>query len=941
MVHKHLDNNENSKNNENFYVFDEKKVSINLNTSSLSYKLAREKWFSLVNCLFPICIVRILKKQNYGNLGNRQDNLVKEGIKLYPRICYDKKYLEIYQAVNTWKETLKNGERVLNIGEVTIRGRIYSVRASSSKLFFYDIYASGAKIQAVCSLRAYKGDPVIFLKINRNLRRGDVVEMTGILGKTNIGEFSIFITSKIQLLAPCLCPLPLNVKDIEKRFENRHVDFLVHPETSDYIILRSKILTYIRTFLLNKNFLEVETPILGGSVGGANARSFYTYANSLRGKKIFLRIAPELWLKRLVIGGFDRIFEIGKCFRNEGIDSNHNPEFTMCEFYQTYTSLEDLIEITKSLLSGLIKELINSRLLKGNILSLINNGFLDTYKILDFISSLEEWLNMPFPDLDSSSAIDKLLYIATEKNISLVKPYTINRILDQLSSKFLESQHNGPTFIINHPQIMSPLAKSSIRNNQKIAHRGELYIFGKEICNFYEEENDPCEQYSKMLHQQRDRDYAGDSDAQIADLNYIDSLKWGLPPTGGWGMGIDRLCMILCNSPKINEVLSFGNLRMTCNSDLILKNEKYPRKRSKEIVIYIKKSLKYLFHPISFETCYAICLYEQQKMQYVGKAFGTMSRTWSSINPATLSGAIDVIVIEQANGDLACSPFHVRFGKFSMLRPSEKKVTFRVNNEVVQYSMKLGDEGDAFFVFSTESDVPDELKTSPVISPSSSPQSSEETNLQEPDEFDLSEHGSRTQKDGMTTRSSDFSCNVDDISQTGFTHHETWNMLSIDHSSNIQHGTPKIQRASSNNSDFIRKKTGDVSPSDSNISSSSPELKEARLSAIKRASELSRRLLSRDIPTHITDNGDVILDMRGYKSSDEAEQEAEAIVRRILSEIDINSPELENLISSDSYGNIWIYASENSKEDAINRGSLFTNIDIFSNAFLALFSNLY
>ncbi|QSL64583.1 hypothetical protein MERGE_001884 [Pneumocystis wakefieldiae] len=311
--------------------------------------------------------------------------------------------------------------------------------------------------------------------------------------------------------------------------------------------------------------------------------------------------------------------------------------------------------------------------------------------------------------------------------------------------------------------------------------------------------------------------------------------------------------------------------------------------------------------------------YEVNKMQYVGRAFGTMSRTWSSINPATLSGAIDVIVIEQANGDLACSPFHV---------------TFKVNNEIVHYSMKLGEEGDAFFVFSTESDVPDELKTSPVISPSSSPQSSEEQSLQEPDEFDLGEHNNRIPKEGILAPLEDLgSNNTGDIEQTGLSRlgHEPWDTLSIDTSSNLVADTPKSHLLSSDVSDSTSQKTNHELLSDLNISQSSIDIEEARLSAIRRASELSKRLLTRDIPTHITDNGDVILDMRGYKSSDEAEQEAEAIVRRILSELDINPAELENLISSDSYGNIWIYASEDSKEDAINRGSLSTNIDIFSN----------
>ncbi|KAG5440614.1 hypothetical protein PCK2_000324 [Pneumocystis canis] len=311
------------------------------------------------------------------------------------------------------------------------------------------------------------------------------------------------------------------------------------------------------------NFLEVETPVLSGTTGGAMARPFHTYANSLNEKKIFLRIAPELWLKRLIIGGFDKIFEIGKCFRNEGLDSNHNSEFTICEFYQTYASLEDLIDMTKTLLSGLTKELFNNNFLKGDIFSLVNSGFFNNYKILDFVSSLEEYLGMPLPHLDSPLAIHELLCIADKKNIVLLKPHTVSRILDQFFDQFLTPQCNEPTFIVHYPQIMSPLAKSSEKDGQKIAHRAELYIFGKEICNFYEEENCPVQQRLKMLQQQENHYYCKDLERQMIDSNYINALEWGLPPTGGWGMGIDRLCMILSGMPRINEVLSFGNLRMT------------------------------------------------------------------------------------------------------------------------------------------------------------------------------------------------------------------------------------------------------------------------------------------------------------------------------------------------------------------------------------------
>ncbi|KTW30343.1 lysine-tRNA ligase [Pneumocystis carinii B80] len=537
----------------------------NLREAFFTDKYSFKRWLLLYNYVFFARTLSITRKQGNKGIEDRLNNFYDKEIEPYPRIQYDEKYIEICSAIDTWKDKLKNGERVLNGKEVTIRGRIFSIREASSKLFFYDIYAFGAKIQSVCSLRTYKDDASVFLKINKNLRRGDIVEMTGILGKTNLGEFSIF-TSKIQLLAPCLHSLPTKTKNVEKHFKNRPVDFLIHSEISNSIILRSKILTYIRKFLLNRNFLEVETPILSGSTGGANARPFYTHANSLDGKRILLRIAPELWLKKLVIGGFDKVFEIGKCFRNEGLDSSHNPEFTICEFYQTYISLNDLIEITKSLLSGLINELINNNLLKGNILSLANNNFFNTYKILDFIPSLENRLGINLPNLDLPSAVDQLLNIANQKNISLSKPYTVNRILDQFSTQLLVSQCNHPTFIIHHPQIMSPLSKSSTRNNQKIAYRGELYILKKEICNFYEEENAPLQQYSKFLRQQQDRDHLGDSEIQLLDSTYINALEWALPPTGGCGIGIDRLCMLFSNQKQINPILTFGNLKSTCST---------------------------------------------------------------------------------------------------------------------------------------------------------------------------------------------------------------------------------------------------------------------------------------------------------------------------------------------------------------------------------------
>jgi len=306
--------------------------------------------------------------------------------------------------------------------------------------------------------------------------------------------------------------------------------------------------------------MEVQTPILAEGAGGAVARPFQTSATEFPDRKIDLRIAPELWLKRMVIGGFDRVFEIGPSFRNEGINLNHNPEFTTCEYYRTYTGIEELIDLTEQMLTGMAKhskELISSSLgsLKGPTVQ-----FDSPFRRIDFIPGIEAAINQQLPNLTLPDAKSRLAEIIHSCSLSLPSFTTLPQMLDLLSSTYLEPQCQEPTFIINQPECLSPLAKSFDHpmTKQRISARAELFIEGQEIANMYEEENSPFEQRRKFAAQ---LEYRSDSEDAVVDENYLEALEWGLPPTGGFGCGIDRLCMIFAGINRIADVLSFGTLR--------------------------------------------------------------------------------------------------------------------------------------------------------------------------------------------------------------------------------------------------------------------------------------------------------------------------------------------------------------------------------------------
>lgn len=392
--------------------------------------------------------------------------------------------------------------------------------------------------------------------------------ITGKAVRTPTGELSIEATSLPKLLSPSLVPLPFKLEEEDARIQNRHIDMLVNREAADVLRLRSYIMKYMRDYFHDQGFLEFQTPILAENAGGAIARPFATTATEFRSKELALRIAPELWLKRLVVGGVEKVFEMGPAFRNEGIDLSHNPEFTMCEFYNAYASLQDLINQTEELISGLAQhcqELISTKL--SSLPPVDLTRYKRPYKQLEFIPELQSRLGFTFPDLASDTAKEDLVSLLETHNIPLaaeVKSHTLPKLLDKLAGDYLEPDSaEAPLFITHHPACMSPLSKSFTcpKTNQIVSARTELFVGGRELANMYEEENSPFAQRRKFVEQAlRYHDPDAGEDV-VVDESYIQALESGLPPTGGWGCGIERLVMLFSGARRISDCLSFGNLR--------------------------------------------------------------------------------------------------------------------------------------------------------------------------------------------------------------------------------------------------------------------------------------------------------------------------------------------------------------------------------------------
>lgn len=399
-----------------------------------------------------------------------------------------------------------------------------------------------------------------------------------------------------ELLSPSMEQIPEKLTDPQTRMQDRHVDMLVNRQTVDVLRMRSEVLKHMRDYFHSKRFLEFQTPILAENAGGAVARPFVTKATEFQNKDLSMRIAPELWLKRLVIGGVDKVFEIGPSFRNEGVDATHNPEFTMCEFYSAYSNLADLIKETEQLLGSLAEhaqKLISTQL--TSLPPVDPAKFQRPFRQVELVPALEEALGFRLPKLSSEGALPEVIAILKLSGIKIPgeMPNTLSKLLDRLAAMYIEPlSFKEPIFITNHPQCMSPLAKSFLcpKTYQLVSARAELFIGGRELANMYEEENDPVAQKQKLLDHRNlvnkpdggiaieepektlDEDDVvfdeaseeaaeEDEDAAPLDQSYVKALDYGLPPTGGWGCGVERLVMLFSGATRISDCLSFGTLR--------------------------------------------------------------------------------------------------------------------------------------------------------------------------------------------------------------------------------------------------------------------------------------------------------------------------------------------------------------------------------------------
>ncbi len=384
---------------------------------------------------------------------------------------------------------------------------------------------------------------------------GDIVGAQGFLFKTQTGELTV-MAQELRMLAKSLRPLPEKfhgLADQETRYRQRYVDLIMNAESREVFRTRSRIISYLRAFMDSQDFLEVETPMMQPLPGGALARPFTTHHNALD-MTLYLRIAPELYLKRLVVGGFERVYEINRNFRNEGVSTQHNPEFTMLELYRAYADHEDLIEMVEAMLKGMAQAILGS-----TVVSYQGEQY-------DFARpfarmTVEHAIAQHNPDIDPDRLRDReyLAHVATKLGIRIEESYGSGKLQIEIFEKTVESSLRGPTFITSYPTEVSPLSRRN-DNDDFITDRFEFFVSGRELANGFSELNDPEDQAARFRAQAANRK-AGDDEAMAFDVDYIRALEYGLPPTAGLGVGIDRLVMLFTNSPSIRDVLLFPHMR--------------------------------------------------------------------------------------------------------------------------------------------------------------------------------------------------------------------------------------------------------------------------------------------------------------------------------------------------------------------------------------------
>lgn len=431
-----------------------------------------------------------------------------------------------------------------------IAGRIMA-RRSFGKAAFVQLQDRSGRLQLYIAQKELGAE---MFSLSASLDIGDIIGVVGTVFFTKTGELSLRVKT-LQLLTKSLQPLPEKwhgLKDVETRYRQRYLDLIVNPEVKDVFVKRSQIISLMRTFMQDRDYLEVETPMMQPIAGGATAKPFVTRHNTLK-MDLYLRIAPELYLKRLVVGGFERVFEINRNFRNEGISIQHNPEFTMMEFYQAYATYHDLMDMTEEMICHITREVCGSEVISygGREVNLTA-----PWQRLTVREAIVKYADISAEDLEDHT---KALAYARSLGLDFDDSIGHGRLLTEIFDAVAESQLWDPTFITEYPTEVSPLSRRN-DENPDVVDRFELFIVGREIANAFSELNDPEDQRGRFQAQLAEKE-AGDEEAHAMDEDYVRALEYGLPPTAGEGIGIDRLVMLLTDSASIRDVILFPQLR--------------------------------------------------------------------------------------------------------------------------------------------------------------------------------------------------------------------------------------------------------------------------------------------------------------------------------------------------------------------------------------------
>lgn len=434
--------------------------------------------------------------------------------------------------------------------EVKLAGRVMAIRGHG-KTCFMDMQDKDGRIQVYVRKDVLGEENYALIKM---MDIGDTVGVTGTVFRTHMGEVSIKAAA-LEMLSKSLRPLPEKwhgLKDVETRYRQRYVDLIVNPDVRDTFVKRSQIIRSVRDVLDSHGFLEVETPILNTIAGGAAARPFISYHNALD-MQVYMRIAPELYLKRLIVGGMDRVYELGRVFRNEGIDNRHNPEFTSVEIYQAFADYRDMMDLTEEVVVKTAEKVLGTTKInyEGTEIELSS-----PWKRISMIDAVKEYAGKDFTNVTD---LEEARAMARELNVEVEATWGIGKIINACFEEYVEDKLIQPTFITGHPKEISPLAKSN-PENPEITDRFEAFIYGREICNGFTELNDPIDQRERFLKQVEER-ANGDEEANMMDEDFVTALEYGLPPTGGLGIGIDRLVMFLTDSSTIRDVLFFPTMK--------------------------------------------------------------------------------------------------------------------------------------------------------------------------------------------------------------------------------------------------------------------------------------------------------------------------------------------------------------------------------------------